>query len=151
RTLYDLEMLHEMGFCTGIENYSRHLTGRAPGEPPPTLLDYFPDDWLLFIDESHVTVPQVGGMYRGDRARKQTLVDFGFRLPSALDRRSLNFQEFDTLMKFVLYVSATPGDYELKQGGGVIVEQLIRPTGLTDPEISVRSARDQVDNLLGEI
>jgi excinuclease ABC subunit B len=151
RTLYDLELLHEMGFCPGIENYSRHLTGRAPGEPPPTLLDYFPDDWLLFIDESHVTVPQVGGMYRGDRARKETLVEFGFRLPSALDNRPLNFQEFEGLTRYVVYVSATPGDYELKKAGGVVVEQLIRPTGLTDPEILVRRAGDQVDNLLEEI
>jgi excinuclease ABC subunit B len=151
RTLYDLEMLHEMGFCTGIENYSRHLTGRAPGEPPPTLLNYFPDDWLLFIDESHVTVPQIGGMYRGDRSRKETLVDFGFRLPSALDNRPLNFQEFEALTQYVVYVSATPGDYELQRTGGVIVEQLIRPTGLIDPEIIVRPARDQVDNLLEEI
>ncbi len=151
RTLYDLEMLHEMGFCHGIENYSRHLTGRQEGEPPPTLLDYFPEDWLLFIDESHVSVPQVGGMYRGDRSRKQTLVDFGFRLPSALDNRPLNFQEFERLLKYVVYVSATPGDFELEAAGGVVVEQLIRPTGLIDPSIEVRSARDQVDNLLEEI
>ncbi|MBI3782626.1 MAG: excinuclease ABC subunit UvrB [Deltaproteobacteria bacterium] len=151
RTLYDLELLHEMGFCPGIENYSRHLTGRAPGEPPPTLLDYFPDDWLMFIDESHVTVPQVGGMYRGDRARKETLVEYGFRLPSALDNRPLNFQEFEALTRFVTYVSATPGDFELKKTGGVVVEQLIRPTGLMDPEIEVRPARQQVDDLLEEI
>jgi excinuclease ABC subunit B len=151
RTLYDLEMLTEMGFCTGIENYSRHLTGRAPGEPPPTLLNYFPDDWLLFIDESHVTVPQIGGMYRGDRSRKETLVEFGFRLPSALDNRPLNFQEFESLIRSVIYVSATPGDYELRQGGGVVVEQLIRPTGLIDPEVIVRPARNQVDDLLEEI
>ena len=151
RTLYDLEMLTEMGFCNGIENYSRHLTGRAPGEPPPTLLNYFPDDWLLFIDESHVTVPQIGGMYRGDRSRKQTLVEFGFRLPSALDNRPLNFQEFEGLIKDVVYVSATPGDYELQKAGGVVVEQLIRPTGLTDPEIVVRPAGQQVDDLLEEI
>jgi excinuclease ABC subunit B len=151
RALYDLELLHEMGFCPGIENYSRHLTGRSPGEPPPTLLDYFPDDWLLFIDESHVTVPQVGGMYRGDRARKETLVEYGFRLPSALDNRPLNFQEFEALTKSVIYVSATPGDYELRQVGGVVVEQLIRPTGLMDPEIEVRSAREQVDDLLEQI
>ena len=151
RTLYDLEMLHEMGFCHGIENYSRHLTGRAPGEPPPTLLDYFPDDWLMFIDESHVTVPQVGGMYRGDRSRKETLVEFGFRLPSALDNRPLNFEEFEKLIKYVTYVSATPGDFELRAAGGVVVEQLIRPTGLIDPEIEVRPARDQVDDLLEEI
>jgi excinuclease ABC subunit B len=151
RTLYDLEMLHEMGFCPGIENYSRHLTGRAPGEPPPTLLNYFPSDWLLFIDESHVAVPQIGGMYRGDRSRKETLVEYGFRLPSALDNRPLNFQEFDGLVKQVVYVSATPGDYELRDAGGVVVEQLIRPTGLTDPEVSVRPAAHQVDDLLEEI
>jgi excinuclease ABC subunit B len=151
RTLYDLEMLREMGFCNGIENYSRHLTGRAPGEPPPTLLNYFPDDWLLFIDESHVTVPQVGGMYRGDRSRKETLVEYGFRLPSALDNRPLNFEEFEALMRDVIYVSATPGNYELHRARGVIVEQLIRPTGLMDPEIIVRPARNQVDDLLEEI
>jgi excinuclease ABC subunit B len=151
RTLYDLEMLHEMGFCPGIENYSRHLTGRAPGEPPPTLLNYFPSDWLLFIDESHVTVPQIGGMYRGDRSRKETLVEYGFRLPSALDNRPLNFQEFDGLLKHVVYVSATPGDYELRNAGGVVVEQLIRPTGLMDPEVAVRPAGHQVDDLLEEI
>jgi excinuclease ABC subunit B len=151
RTLYDLEMLTEMGFCNGIENYSRHLTGRALGEPPPTLLNYFPDDWLLFIDESHVTVPQIGGMYRGDRSRKETLVEYGFRLPSALDNRPLNFQEFEGLINDVVYVSATPGDYELKKAGGVVVEQLIRPTGLMDPEIIVRPAGQQVDDLLEEI
>src|SRR5512139_727141 len=137
RTLYDLEMLHEMGFCPGIENYSRHLTGRAPGEPPPTLLNYFPDDWLLFVDESHITVPQIGGMYRGDRSRKETLVEYGFRLPSALDNRPLNFQEFEGLNAVTVYVSATPGDYELRRAGGVVVEQLIRPTGLMDPEVEV--------------
>jgi excinuclease ABC subunit B len=151
RTLYDLEMLTEMGFCNGIENYSRHLTGRTAGEPPPTLLNYFPDDWLVFIDESHVTVPQIGGMYRGDRSRKETLVEYGFRLPSALDNRPLNFQEFEALTPAVVYVSATPGDYELRQSGGVVVEQLIRPTGLMDPEISVRPAGQQVDDLLEEI
>jgi len=151
RTMYDLELLHEMGFCPGIENYSRHLTGRQAGEPPPTLLNYFTGDWLLFIDESHVTVPQIGGMYRGDRSRKETLVEYGFRLPSALDNRPLNFQEFEGLTQYVMYVSATPGDYELRQAGGVIVEQLIRPTGLTDPEIIVRPAAHQVDHLLEEI
>ncbi|MGH7788438.1 MAG: excinuclease ABC subunit UvrB [Candidatus Binatia bacterium] len=151
RTMYDLELLEEMGFCPGIENYSRHLTGRQPGEPPPTLINYFPDDYLLVIDESHVTVPQIGGMYRGDRSRKETLVEFGFRLPSALDNRPLNFEEFDTLVGQVVYVSATPGDYERQQAGGVVVEQLIRPTGLTDPEIMVRPARQQVDDLLDEI
>jgi excinuclease ABC subunit B len=151
RTLYDLEMLKEMGFCPGIENYSRHLTGRKPGEPPPTLLNYFPPDWLLFIDESHVTVPQIGAMYRGDRSRKETLVNFGFRLPCALDNRPLNFQEFEALNRYVIYVSATPGDFELQKSGGVIVEQLIRPTGLVDPEIQVRPAGNQVDDLLEEI
>ncbi|HVN84652.1 MAG TPA: excinuclease ABC subunit UvrB [Candidatus Binatia bacterium] len=151
RTQYDLELLAEMGFCPGIENYSRHLTGRQPGDPPPTLMNYFPDDWLLVIDESHVTVPQIGGMYRGDRSRKQTLVDYGFRLPSALDNRPLNFQEFEALVKQVIYVSATPGNFELERSRGVIVEQLIRPTGLTDPEIAVRRARDQVDDLLEAI
>ena len=124
-----------MGFCPGIENYSRHLDGRAPGEPPPTLLDYFPDDFLLVIDESHVTVPQIGGMYRGDRSRKETLVEFGFRLPSALDNRPLNFEEFEAHIPQALYVSATPGDCELAHGEGRVVEQLIRPTGLIDPEI----------------
>jgi excinuclease ABC subunit B len=151
RTLYDLELLAEMGFCPGIENYSRHLTGRQPGEPPPTLINYFPEDWLLIVDESHVTVPQIGGMYRGDRARKGTLVDFGFRLPSALDNRPLNFQEFDALIRQIVYVSATPGNYELEQARGVVVEQVIRPTGLTDPQLSVRPARNQVDDLLEAI
>ncbi len=151
RTLYDLEMLSEMGFCNGIENYSRHLTGRAPGEPPPTLLNYFPDDWLLFIDESHVSVPQIGAMYRGDRSRKQTLVDYGFRLPSALDNRPLNFEEFEALVHGVIYVSATPGDFELRRARGVVVEQLIRPTGLMDPDVLVRPAHQQVDDLLEEI
>ncbi len=151
RTRYDLELLAEMGFCPGIENYSRHLTGRKPGEPPPTLLNYFPDDFLLFIDESHVTVPQIGGMYRGDRSRKGTLVEFGFRLPSALDNRPLNFEEFDTLVKQVVYVSATPTQYEIEMSHGVVVEQVIRPTGLMDPEVTVRPARTQVDNLLEEI
>jgi excinuclease ABC subunit B len=151
RTLYDLELLAEMGFCPGIENYSRHLTGRQPGEPPPTLLNYYPEDWLLVIDESHVTVPQIGGMYRGDRSRKETLVEYGFRLPSALDNRPLNFQEFDQLIRQVVYVSATPGNYEIEQSAGVVVEQLIRPTGLTDPEIAVRPAGAQVDDLLAEI
>jgi excinuclease ABC subunit B len=151
RTMYDLELLEEMGFCPGIENYSRHLTGRGEGEPPPTLLNYFPDDFLLFIDESHVTVPQIGGMYRGDRSRKSTLVDFGFRLPSALDNRPLSFEEFEALAGQTTYVSATPGDYERERSGGRIIEQLIRPTGLTDPEVQVRSAREQVDDLLEEI
>jgi excinuclease ABC subunit B len=151
RTLYDLELLEEMGFCPGIENYSRHLTGRQPGEPPPTLLSYFPNDFLLFIDESHVTVPQIGGMYRGDRSRKETLVEYGFRLPSALDNRPLNFDEFQACLNQVIYVSATPANYEMKQSDGAIVEQLIRPTGLTDPEVLIRPARNQVDDLLEEI
>jgi excinuclease ABC subunit B len=151
RTLYDLEMLEQVGFCHGIENYSRHLSGRAPGEPPPTLLDYFPPEYLLLIDESHQTVPQVGAMYRGDRARKETLVEYGFRLPSALDNRPLKFDEFEGRMGQTLYISATPGDYELRQSEGVFVEQIIRPTGLIDPEIEVRPVGNQVDDLLGEI
>ena len=151
RTQYDLEMIQEMGSCPGIENYSRHFTGRAPGEAPPTLIEYFPDEFLCFIDESHVTVPQIGGMYRGDRARKSTLVDHGFRLPSALDNRPLNFQEFESHMDKVIYVSATPGDYEMRKSEGIIVEQIIRPTGLVDPQISVRPVKHQVDDLLKEI
>jgi excinuclease ABC subunit B len=151
RTLYDLELLEEMGFCPGIENYSRHLTGRKPGEPPPTLLNYFPGDFLLLIDESHVTVPQIGGMYRGDRSRKETLVEYGFRLPSALDNRPLNFDEFEACLNQVIYVSATPAQYELQQSRGAVIEQLIRPTGLTDPQLDVRPARNQVDDLLDEI
>lgn len=151
RTSYDLELMTEMGFCPGIENYSRHFTGREPGQAPPTLLEYFPSQFLTFIDESHVTVPQVGGMYRGDRARKLTLVDHGFRLPSALDNRPLNFQEFENYMDKVIYVSATPGEYEMSKSEGLIVEQIIRPTGLLDPVVEVRPARDQVDDLLGEI
>ena len=151
RTLYDLELLEEMGFCPGIENYSRHLTGRKPGEPPPTLLSYFPNQFMLFIDESHVTVPQIGGMYRGDRSRKETLVEYGFRLPSALDNRPLNFAEFEACLDQIIYVSATPAHYELEKSRGGVVEQLIRPTGLTDPELVVRPARNQVDDLLEEI
>lgn len=151
RTLYDLALLEEMGFCPGIENYSRHLDGRAPGEPPNTLLNYFPRDYLLFIDESHVTVPQIGGMYRGDRSRKETLVEYGFRLPSALDNRPLSFSEFERMAGQTIYVSATPGDYELRQSEGRIVEQLIRPTGLIDPDVIVRPAKIQVDDLLEEI
>jgi excinuclease ABC subunit B len=151
RTMYDLELLAEMGFCPGIENYSRHLTGRLPGQAPPTLLDYFPNNSLFFIDESHVTVPQIGGMYRGDRSRKQVLVDFGFRLPSALDNRPLNFEEWESHVVQAVYVSATPGDYELQKSSGLVVEQLIRPTGLIDPEIEVRKAGTQVDDLLEEI
>jgi excinuclease ABC subunit B len=151
RTLYDLEMMEQMGFCTGIENYSRHLSGRKAGEPPPTLIDYFPPDFLIVMDESHQTVPQVQAMYRGDRARKETLVEYGFRLPSALDNRPLQFPEFEDHVKQAIYVSATPGDYELNKAQGVVVEQLIRPTGLTEPEIEVRSVSGQVDDLLGEI
>lgn len=151
RTYYDIEMMEELGFCPGIENYSRHMTGRAPGEPPPTLIEYFPSDFLCFVDESHVTIPQIGGMYRGDRARKLTLVDHGFRLPSALDNRPLNFQEFEKLMDKMIYVSATPGAYELDKSEGLIVEQIIRPTGLLDPQIDVRPARNQVDDLLKEV
>ena len=151
RTLYDLEMLEEMGFCHGIENYSRHLDGRRPGEPPATLLSYFPDDFLVIVDESHVTVPQIGGMYRGDRSRKETLVEFGFRLPCALDNRPLSFEEFEARVGQVVFVSATPGPYELARAGGEVVEQLIRPTGLVDPEVHVRPAGDQVDDLLEEI
>lgn len=151
RTLYDIEMLEQMGFCQGIENYSRHLTGRSPGEPPPTLLEYFPKEFIAIIDESHITVPQVGAMYRGDRARKTTLVEHGFRMPSALDNRPLNFQEFEKMMDKVTYVSATPADYELRKSEGVIVEQIIRPTGLIDPMIEVRPVKHQVDDLLKEI
>src|SRR5713226_1536776 len=151
RTLYDLALLEEMGFCPGIENYSRHLDGRAPGDPPSTLINYFPKDYVLFIDESHVTVPQIGGMYRGDRSRKETLVEYGFRLPSALDNRPLSFSEFERITGQTIYVSATPGNYERQQSTGRIVEQLIRPTGLIDPEIVVRPAKAQVDDLLDEI
>jgi excinuclease ABC subunit B len=151
RTVYDLALLGEMGFCPGIENYSRHLDGRAPGEPPSTLLNYFAKDYVLFIDESHVTVPQIGGMYRGDRSRKTTLVEYGFRLPSALDNRPLSFTEFERMTGQRVYVSATPGDYEQRQSEGRIIEQLIRPTGLIDPEIVVRPAKAQVDDLLDEI
>ncbi len=151
RTLLDIEMLEEMGFCSGIENYSRHMTGSAPGEPPPTLIDYFKKDFLMIIDESHITVPQVGGMYRGDRARKLNLVEYGFRLPSALDNRPLNFEEFKTKLDDVLYVSATPGNYELERTHGEFAEQIIRPTGLLDPIIEVRDATNQVDDLLVEV
>ncbi len=151
RCRFDLEMLQELGYCTGIENYSRHLTGRAPGEPPPCLLDYYPDDSLFFIDESHIAVPQLQGMYRGDRSRKLTLVDYGFRLPSALDNRPLSFEEFEVVVPQLIYVSATPADYELRKAQGVVVEQIIRPTGLMDPQISVRPAEHQVDDLIGEI
>jgi len=151
RTLYDLEMIEQMGFCQGIENYSRHLTGRAPGEAPPTLLEYFPDDFITFVDESHVTIPQIGGMYRGDFMRKSTLVQHGFRLPSALDNRPLKFEEFEKLLDKVIYVSATPGDYELKKSDGIIVEMINRPTGLMDPLVEVRPAKFQVDDILKEV
>jgi excinuclease ABC subunit B len=151
RTMFDLEMMKEMGYCHGIENYSRHLSGRLPGEPPPTLLDYLPHDALMFIDESHQTVPQLHGMFRGDRSRKQTLVEYGFRLPSALDNRPLTFEEFEHRARQTVYVSATPGPYELTKVGGEVVEQVIRPTGLVDPEIEVRPTRNQVDDLLDEI
>jgi excinuclease ABC subunit B len=151
RTNYDLELLSEMGTCPGIENYSRHLSGRRPGEPPYTLLDYFPRDFLLFIDESHLSIPQVRGMYLGDRSRKEVLVEYGFRLPSALDNRPLTFEEFDKRVNQVIYVSATPAPYELEKSRGVVAEQLVRPTGLMDPEIIVRPARTQVEDLMGEI
>jgi excinuclease ABC subunit B len=151
RTMFDLEMIREIGYCHGIENYARHLTGRAPGEPPPTLLDYLPADAIVFVDESHQTVPQIRGMYHGDRSRKQVLVDYGFRLPSALDNRPLDFAEWEARTRQAVFVSATPGPYELRQAGGVVVEQIIRPTGLTDPPIEVRPVRGQVDDLLAEI
>jgi len=151
RTQYDIEMMEQMGFCTGIENYSRHLSGRTAGDPPPTLLDYFRESFLVIIDESHQTMPQVGAMYRGDRARKETLAEYGFRLPSALDNRPLKFEEFEERVRQVIYVSATPGEYELQKTQGVVVEQLIRPTGLTDPQVEVRPVSGQVDDLLTEI
>jgi len=151
RTTFDLEMIEEMGYCNGIENYSRHLDGRNPGEPPEVLLNYFPDDFLLFIDESHITIPQLNGMYRGDRSRKGTLVEFGFRLPSALDNRPLKFEEFEQKVNQLIYVSATPAEYELRKGRGKIVEQVIRPTGLIDPSIEIRPATNQVDDLLEEV
>ncbi|HOJ70522.1 MAG TPA: excinuclease ABC subunit UvrB [Syntrophorhabdaceae bacterium] len=151
RTKYDIEMMEEIGYCQGIENYSRHLTGRRPGEPPPTLMDYLPKDALIIIDESHVTIPQLNGMYRGDRSRKQTLVEFGFRLPSALDNRPLTFDEFRQRTNQILYVSATPARYELEQSKGCIIEQIIRPTGLMDPEIEVRPAKNQLESLLEEV
>jgi len=151
RTMFDLEMLREVGHCHGIENYSRHLSGRRPGEPPPTLLDYLPKDALIVIDESHQSVPQVRGMYHGDRQRKQTLVEYGFRLPSALDNRPLNFDEFEQRLGQIMYISATPGPYELQKAGGVVVEQVIRPTGLMDPRVDVRPVKGQVDDLLAEI
>ncbi|MDT8376375.1 MAG: excinuclease ABC subunit UvrB [Mariprofundaceae bacterium] len=148
RTMFDLEMIQEVGYCTGIENYSRHLTGRAPGEAPPTLLDYLPNNALVMLDESHVTVPQIGGMFKGDRSRKQTLVDYGFRLPSALDNRPLQFHEFEAIVPQTIYVSATPGDYEMEKTGGVFAEQIIRPTGLLDPEVEIRPATTQVEDFV---
>ena len=151
RTLFDLEGVEELGFCPGIENYSRHLSGRKGGDPPPCLLDYFPPNWLLVVDESHQSIPQIGAMFRGDQSRKQTLVDFGFRLPSALDNRPLRFEEFEALVPQALYVSATPSEYELTKTHGVVVEQIIRPTGLVDPEVEVRPVLSQVDDLLAEI
>ncbi len=151
RTMYDLEMIKAMGYCHGIENYSRHFTGRLPGEPPPTLLDYFPRDFLIFIDESHQTVPQLHGMYHGDRSRKSTLVEYGFRMPSALDNRPLTFEEFEHRTNQVVYVSATPGPYELTKSAGVVIEQIIRPTGLVDPPVEIRSVKGQIDDLLHEI
>ncbi len=151
RTGYDLEMLQELGYCSGIENYSRHLTGRGPGQPPPTLLEYLPDDALIFIDESHIAVPQLKGMYRGDRSRKKTLVEYGFRLPSALDNRPLSFEEFEQMARAVVFVSATPSDYELEKTGGVAADQVIRPTGLMDPAVEVRAAKNQVDDLVSNI
>jgi excinuclease ABC subunit B len=151
RTRYDLEMMRELGYCSGIENYSRHLDGRSPGEPPFTLLDYFPEDALIVIDESHMSVPQIGGMFKGDRSRKDKLVEYGFRLPSALDNRPLTFEEFEARVGQCIYVSATPAEYELNKSEGLIVEQVVRPTGLTDPEVIVRPATDQVDDLLSEL
>ena len=151
RTSYDLEMIRQMGFCSGIENYSRHLDGRKAGQPPHTLLDYFPRGYVTFLDESHITVPQLNGMYNGDRSRKETLVDFGFRLPSALDNRPLRFEEFNRTVGQTIYVSATPASYELQESGGAVAEQIIRPTGLIDPEVEIRPASRQVDDLLGEI
>jgi excinuclease ABC subunit B len=151
RTLYDLELLEEIGYCKGIENYSRYLDGRKPGEPPYTLLDYFPDDFLIFIDESHITIPQLRGMYRGDRSRKETLVEYGFRLPSALDNRPLTFEEFEERVNQVIYVSATPGEYELEKAQGRVIEQIIRPTGLLDPKVEIRPSENQVEDLFFEI
>ncbi|MEH6874699.1 MAG: excinuclease ABC subunit UvrB [Candidatus Competibacter sp.] len=151
RTRFDIEMMLELGYCSGIENYSRHLSGREMGEPPPTLLDYLPPEALIFIDESHVTVPQLGAMYKGDRSRKETLVDYGFRLPSALDNRPLRFDEFERISGQTVFISATPGPFELEHSGGAVAEQVVRPTGLVDPEVEVRPARHQVDDLLGEI
>ena len=151
RVNYDIEMLKETGFCNGVENYSRHLALRGEGETPSTLMDFFPDDFLLVVDESHVTLPQVRGMYNGDRMRKQTLVDYGFRLPSALDNRPLKYEEFERKINQVIYVSATPGDYELEHTNNKYVEQIIRPTGLLDPKIEVRQTEGQVDDIISEI
>jgi excinuclease ABC subunit B len=151
RTMFDLEMIRQIGYCHGIENYSRHFSGRLPGEAPPTLLDYLPNDNLIFIDESHQTVPQLSGMFHGDRSRKNVLVNYGFRLPSALDNRPLTFEEFENRVNQVIYVSATPGPYELTKSAGVVVEQIIRPTGLVDPQVEVRPIKGQVDDLLNEI
>src|SRR6202008_4913548 len=151
RTRFDLEMIKSMGYCHGIANYSRHFTGRLPGEPPPTLLDYVPRDYLLFIDESHQTVPQLHAMWHGDRSRKSVLIEYGFRLPSALDNRPLTFEEFENRVQQVVYVSATPGPYELTKTSGVVSEQIIRPTGLLDPEVEIRPIRGQVDDLLHQI
>jgi len=151
RVMFDLEMIREMGYCHGIENYSRHFTGRMPGEPPPTLLDYFPRDFLLFVDESHQSIPQLRAMYKGDRSRKETLVEFGFRLPSALDNRPLTFEEFEHRIHQTVYVSATPGPYELTKSSGVVVEQIIRPTGLIDPPVEIRPVKGQIDDLLHNI
>ena len=151
RTLYDLEMIQELGYCNGIENYSRHFTGRAPGEPPPTLLDYFPDDFILFVDESHITIPQLRAMYKGDRSRKETLVAYGFRLPSALDNRPLKFEETEKRFQRAVYVSATPSEYEMSRDSGNAVELIVRPTGLLDPSVEIRPALNQVDDLYAEI
>ena len=151
RTIFDLEMLEATGSCAGIENYSRYLTGRRPGEPPPTLFEYLPDNALVFTDESHVTIPQIGGMYRGDYRRKATLAEYGFRLPSCMDNRPLRFEEWEAMRPQTVHVSATPGKWEMEQTGGVFVEQVIRPTGLIDPPVEIRPARSQVDDLLGEV
>ena len=151
RTLFDLEMMEATGACAGIENYSRYLTGRKPGEPPPTLFEYVPDNALVFVDESHVTVPQLGGMYRGDFRRKATLAEYGFRLPSCMDNRPLRFEEWDAMRPQTVCVSATPGPWEMEEAGGVFAEQVIRPTGLIDPPVDVRPARTQVDDLVGEV
>src|SRR5580698_8420663 len=151
RTMFDIEMMRTVGYCHGVENYSRHLSGRLPGEAPPTLLDYFPQDFLMFADESHQTMPQLRGMYAGDRSRKETLVEYGFRMPSALDNRPLTFEEFEHRTNQVVYVSATPGPYELTKSAGVVVEQIIRPTGLVDPPVEIRPVKGQIDDLLHEI